>query len=44
MIWSLIGSIGGNVFDIVDSAVEFKDEAYRLSFETQRQLIENKSN
>ena len=44
MIWSLIGSIGGKVLDIVDNVVEDKDEAYRLKFEIQRQLIENKSN
>ena len=43
MIWSLIGSIGGKVLDIVDSVVEDKDEANRLKFEIQRQLIENKS-
>ena len=44
MIWSLIGSIGGKVLDIVDNVVEDKDEANRLKFEIQRQLIENKSN
>ena len=27
MIWSLIGSIGGKVLDIVDDVVEDKDEA-----------------
>ena len=43
MIWSLIGSIGGKVLDIVDNVVEDKDEANRLKFEIQRQLIENKS-
>ena len=43
MIWNLIGSIGGNVLDIVDDVVEDKDEANRLKFEIQRQLIENKS-
>ena len=42
MIWSLIGSIGGKVLDIVDNVVEDKDEANRLKFEIQRQLIENK--
>ena len=26
MIWSLIGSIGGKVLDIVDNVVEDKDE------------------
>ena len=44
MIWSLIGSIGSKVLDIVDDVVEDKDEANRLKFEIQRQLIENKSN
>ena len=43
MIWSLIGSIGCKVVDIVDDVVEDKDEANRLKFEIQRQLIENKS-
>ena len=43
MIWSLIGSIGGKVLDIVDDVVEDKDEANRLKFEIQRKLIENKS-
>ena len=43
MIWSLIGSIGGKVLDIVDDVVEDKDEANRLKFEIQRQLIEYKS-
>ena len=40
MIWPLIGSIGGKVLDIVDDVVEDKDEANRLKFEIQRQLIE----
>ena len=44
MIWNLIGSVGGKVLDIVDDVVEDKDEANRLKFEIQRQLIENKSN
>ena len=44
MIWNLIGSIEGKVLDIVDDVVEDKDEANRLKFEIQRQLIENKSN
>ena len=35
MIWSLIGSIGGKVLDIVDDVVEDKDEANRLKFEIQ---------
>ena len=43
MIWSLIGSIEGKVLDIVDDVVEDKDEANRLKFEIQRQLIEKKS-
>ena len=43
MIWSIIGSIGGKVLDIVDNVDEDKDEANRLKFEIQRQLIENKS-
>ena len=43
MIWNFIGSIGGKVLDIVDDVVEDKDEANRLKFEIQRQLIENKS-
>ena len=43
MIWNLIGSIGGKVLDIVDDVIEDKDEANRLKFEIQRQLIENKS-
>ena len=30
MIWSLIGSIGGTVLNIVDNVVEDKDEANRL--------------
>ena len=43
MIWNLIGSIGGKVLDVVDDAVEDKDEAHRLKLEVQRQLIEIKS-
>ena len=39
MIWSLIGSIGGKVLDIVDDVVKDKDEANRLKFGVQRQLI-----
>ena len=42
MIWNLIGS-RGKVLDFVDDVVEDKDEANRLKFEIQRQLIENKS-
>ena len=44
MIWSLIGSIGGKVLDIVDDVVEDKDEANRLKFQIQHQFIEIKSN
>ena len=44
MIWNLIGTIGGKVLDIVDDVVEDKDEANKLKFQIQRQLIENKSN
>ena len=44
MIWNLIGTIDGKVLDIVDDVVEDKDEANRLKFEIQHQLIENKSN
>ena len=36
MIWSLIGSIGGKVLDIVDDVVEDKDEANRVKLEIQR--------
>jgi len=36
VIWSLIGSIGGKVLDIVDDVVEDKDEANRLKLEIQR--------
>ena len=43
MIWNLIGTIGGKVLDIVDDVVEDKDEANRLKFQIQRQLIETKS-
>ena len=43
MIWNLIGSIGGKVLDIVDDVVEDNDEANRVKFEIQRQIIENKS-
>jgi hypothetical protein len=44
MIWSLIGSIGGKVLDIVGDVVEDEDETNRLKSELQRQLIEKKSN
>ena len=43
MLWNLIGTIGGKVLDIVDDVVEDKDEANRLKFQIQRQLIETKS-
>ena len=39
MIWSLIGSIGGKVLDIVDDVVEDKDEANRLKVHTLHHLI-----
>ena len=42
MIWNLIGTIGGKVLDIVDDVVEDKDEANKLKFQIQRQLIEAK--
>ena len=38
MIWSLIGSIGGKILDIVDDVVEDKDEANHS--ETARSLME----
>ena len=43
MLWSLIGTIGGKVLDIVDDVVEDKDEANKLKFEIQRRLVESKS-
>ena len=43
MIWNLIGTIGGKVLDIVDEVVEDKDEANKLKYQIQRQLIETKS-
>ena len=42
MIWNLIGTIGGKVLDIVDSVVEDKDEANKLKFQIQKQLLESK--
>ena len=42
MLWNLIGTIGGKVLDIVDDVVEDKDEANKLKFQIQRQLIETK--
>ena len=39
MIWNFIGSIVGKVLDIVDDVVEDKDEANRLRFQIQKQLI-----
>ena len=38
MIWNLMGSIGGKVLDIMDI-----NEAHRLKFEVQSQLIQIKS-
>ena len=35
MIWSLIGTIGGKVLDIVDDVVEDKDEANRVKLKIQ---------
>jgi hypothetical protein len=43
MIWNLIGTIGGKVLDIVDDVVEDKDEANKLKFQIQKQLLESKS-
>ena len=42
MLWNLIGTIGGKVLDIVDDVIEDKDEANKLKFQIQRQLIETK--
>jgi hypothetical protein len=42
MLWNLIGPIGGKVLDIVDDVVEDKDEANKLKFQIQRQLIKTK--
>jgi hypothetical protein len=42
MIWNLIGTIGGKVFDIVDDVVEDKDAANKLKFQIQKQLLESK--
>ena len=42
MLWNLIGTIGGKVLDIVDDVVEDKDDANKLKFQIQRQLIETK--
>ena len=36
MIWSLIGSIGGKVLDMVDNVVEEKVGINQLKFEIQR--------
>ena len=44
MIWSLIGSIGGKVLDIVDNVVEDKDEANRLKVLLQRKFSHSSSN
>ena len=43
MIWNLIGIIGGKVLVIVVDVVEDKDEANKLKFQIQRQLIEIKN-
>ena len=43
MIWNLIGTIGGKVLDIFDDVVEDKDEANKLKFQIQKQLLESKS-
>ena len=43
MIWNLIGTIGGKVLAIVDDVVEDKDEANKLKFQIQKQLLESKS-
>ena len=43
MIWNLIGTIGGKVLDIVDDVVEDKDEANKLKFQSQKQLLESRS-
>ena len=43
MIWNLIGTIGGKVLDIVDDVVEDKDEANKLKFQIQKQLMESKT-
>ena len=43
MIWNLIVTIGGKVLDIVDDVVEYKDEANKLKFQIQKQLLESRS-
>ena len=43
MIWDLIGTIGGKVLYIVDDVAEEKDEANKLKFQIQKQLLESKS-
>ena len=43
MIWNLIGTIGGKVLDIINDVVEYKDEANKLKFQIQKQLLESKS-
>ena len=42
MIWTLIGTIGGKVLYIFDDVAEDKDEANRLKFQFQHQLLESK--
>jgi len=39
MIWNLIGSMGGKILDIVSNVVEDIDEANRLKFQIQIQLL-----
>ena len=39
MIWSLIGTTGGEVLDIVDNVVEDKDEGNRLKNLAIRRLM-----
>jgi hypothetical protein len=43
MIWNSIGTIGGEVIDNVDDVIEDKDEAKKLQFQIQKQLLESKS-
>ncbi len=43
MLWNLVGTIGGKALNVVVDVVEDKDEANKLKFQTQRQLIETKS-
>ena len=43
MIQNLIGTIGREVLDIINDVVEYKDEANKLKFQIQKQLLESKS-